>query len=61
MPKPESSILNVRNMNTMIASGPPGSSTLNVRNMDTLITSALWRVNMLILYLAMMLTIRKLL
>ena len=61
MPKPESSVLNVRDMNTMITSAPLASSVLNVRNMDTLITSALWRFDMLILYLVMMLTIRRLL
>jgi len=38
-----------------------GSSVLSVRNMDTMITSAPRRVNMLILFLVMMLTTRRLL
>jgi len=59
--KPESSVLNVKDMDTMITSAPLGSNVLNVRNMDTLITSTAWRVDMLILHLVMMLTIRRLL
>ena len=57
MPKPESSVLNVRNMCTMITNAFPGSSVLNVRDMDIIIINAFWRVDMLILYLVMM--IRK--
>ena len=33
MSKPESSVLNVRDMNTMITNAPLGSSVLNVRDM----------------------------
>ena len=40
MPKPGSSVLNVRDMDTMITSAPPASSALIVRDMDTIITSA---------------------
>ena len=56
-----SSILNVRDMNTMITRAPPGSSVQNMRGLNTMITSTPRRVNMLILCLVMMLTIRKLL
>ena len=39
MPKPESIVLNVRDMGTMITSAPTESSILNVRDVDTMIMS----------------------
>ena len=59
--KAGSSVLNMRDMDTMITSAPPGSSVLKVRDMDTVLTSAPRRVDMLILCLVMMLDIRRLL
>ena len=41
MPKSESSVLNVRDMNTMITSAPLGRGVLNMKDIDTMITSAL--------------------
>lgn len=58
MSKLESSILNMRDMSTMITSVPLGSSVLTVRGIDTI--SAPRRVDMLILCLVMM-TIQRLL
>ena len=57
MLKPVSSILNMRNVDTVIISTPPGKSVLNVRNIVTMIIGATRRVDMLILCVVMILTI----
>jgi len=61
MSKSGRSVLNVRDMNTMITSAPPGSSVLNVRDMSTMNANAFRRVDVLIICLVMMLIIRRLL